>query len=899
MSRRESRLRAFAAKVRGFLRRHRQDWEFDHEIQEHLQLLAERFVVAQGMSREDAAAAARRQFGNTTLLKEDRREMQTFLRLAALWQDWRYALRVLWRSPGFSATAIVTLALAIGANTAIFSVVNAVLLQPLSYPQPDRLVALMRSYPERNYWSISVPKFVVYREHTKVFESIAAYDFAGPGINLTGGDRPEQVKGIHASAGYFDVFGAPITLGRLYTDEEDRPGGPHVAVISNGLWRGRFGADPTLVGRTVRLSGDPYQIIGVLGPGFKSDPPADIWLPLQADPDSTDQGQYLRAAARMRPEVTLGQAQAAMKLASEEFRRKFPDWMDSHESATAVPLRDTVVSGVRPALLILLGAVGFVLLIACANVANLLLARATLRRRELAIRASMGAGRWRIVSQLLTESLLLSLTGGALGLFIGFVGLHALLAIEPVSLPRIGEHGAELTLDSRVLLYTLLVSLFTAILFGLIPAISATREDLNATLRESGARSGGGFRQNKTRSLLVVTQMAMALILLVGAALMIRTFEALRSVRPGFDGHNVLTMEMALSGSRFEKTAGVAQTLREVEQRVGAVPGVEAVAGACCLPLTGGPDLPFAIVGRGPAFSSYSGDEQWRNVSAQYFQVFHIPVLRGRVFTPRDDAGSAPVALINEAMAKQFWQNEDPIGAQLLIGHGLAPEFEDAPRQIVGVVGDIRDYGLNNEPAPIMYVPEAQVPDGISALDNRLVPFVWAVRTKVAPFSLIAEIQQEVRAASGGLAVAHVRSMEQVVGESTARGDFNTMLIAIFAAVALLLAAIGVYGLMAYAVQQRTQEIGIRMALGANPEKVRKMVVWQGMRLAVIGVAIGVVAALGLTRFMAGLVYHVKTWDPSVFAAVAVLLSAVASLAAYIPARRASQVDPVVALRYQ
>jgi len=380
---------------------------------------------------------------------------------------------------------------------------------------------------------------------------------------------------------------------------------------------------------------------------------------------------------------------------------------------------------------------------------------------------------------------------------------------------------------------------------------------------------------------------------------MIRTFEALRSVRPGFDGHNVLTMQMALPGSRFKKTAGAAQMVREVEQRVGAMPGVEAVAGACCLPLTGGPDFPFAIVGRASVSGSYSGDVQWRNVSPQYFEVFRIPALRGRVFTTRDDAGSTPVALINEAMAKQFWQNENPIGAQLLIGHGIAPEFEDAPRQIVGVVGDIRDYGLNNEPAPIMYVPEAQVPDGISALDNRLVPFVWAVRTKVAPFSLIAEIQQEVRAASGGLAVAHVRSMEQVVGESTARGDFNTMLIAIFAAVALLLAAIGVYGLMAYAVQQRTQEIGIRMALGANPEKVRKMVVWQGMRLAVIGVAIGVVAALGLTRFMAGLVYHVKTWDPSVFAAVAVLLSAVASLAAYIPARRASQVDPVVALRYQ
>jgi putative ABC transport system permease protein len=890
-----SRLRSW---VQAILRRSRMESEMDTELRFHIEAFAED-LVRSAVPRQEALRRARIEFGGIERAKEECREARGVRLFETVWQDTKYGLRMLRKSPAFTATAILTLSLGIGANTAIFSVVNAVLLQPLSYPHPDRLVALMRSSPAGSQWAISVPKFIVYGEQTKVFESIAAYDSAGPGINLTGGDRPEQVKGIHASAGYFEVFAAPIALGRVYTAEEDRPGGPHVAAISDGLWRRRFGGDPTLVGRTVELSGDPYQIIGVLGPGFKSDPPADIWLPLQADPNSTNQGHYLRAAARMRSEVTLGQAQAAMKLAVEELRRKFPNWVGPRESATAVPLRDTVVSGVRSALLILLGAVGFVLLIACANVANLLLARATLRKRELAIRASIGAGRWRIVSQLLTESLLLSLMGGALGLVIGFFGLRALLAINPVNLPRIGEHGAEITLDSRVLLYTLLVSLFTATLFGLIPASSATREDLNATLRNSGARSGGGFRQNKTRSILVVTEMALALILLVGAALMIRTFEALRSVRPGFDRHNVLTMQMALSGSRFKKTAGASQMVREVEQRVGAMPGVEAVAGACCLPLTGGPDFPFAIVGRAPVSGSYSGDVQWRNVSPQYFEVFRIPALRGRVFTARDDAGSTPVALINEAMAKQFWQNENPIGAQLLIGHGIATEFEDAPRQIVGVVGDIRDYGLNNEPAPIMYVPEAQVPDGISALENRLMPFLWAVRTKVAPFSLDTEIQQEVRATSGGLAVAHVRSMEQVVGESTARGDFNTMLLSIFAGVALLLAATGVYGLMVYAVQQRTQEIGIRMALGASPEKVRKMVVWQGMRLAVIGVVIGVVAALELTRFMAGLIYRVKTWDPTVFAVVAVLLSAAAWLAAYVPALRASRVDPIVSLRYE
>lgn len=827
--------------------------------------------------------------------------------------DLKHALRMLRRSPGFAATAIAALALGIGANTAIFSMVNAVLLQPLSYPQPDRLVALMRTSRAGTQWAISVPKFIVYSEQTTVFASITAYDFAGPGINLTGGDRPEQVKGVHASAGYFDVFGAPVSLGRVYTAEEDRPGGPHVVVISNGLWRRRFGGDPTILGRTVDLSGDPYQVIGVLGPGFRSDPPADIWLPLEADPNSTNQGHYLRAAARMRPGATVAQAQAAMKLAAEEFRRKFPGpLMAPHESATALPLRDTVVAGVRSALLILLGAVGFVLLIACANVANLLLARATLRKREIAIRASMGAGRGRIISQLLTESVLLSLIGGALGLGTGFAGLRALLALNPklgnntfglpgppVDIPRIGPHGTGVALDARVLLYTFGLSLLTGILFGLIPAMSASREGLSVTLREGAGRSGGGFRQNKTRSILVASEMALALILLVGAALMIRTFEALRSVQPGFDAHNVLTMEMALSGSRFEKTAVVAQMAREAEQRVAALPGVASVAGACCLPLTGGPDLPFAIVGRAPAFGRYNGDVQYRNVSPQFFEVFRIPVQRGRAFTDRDDAESTPVVAINEAMAKQFWPAGDAVGAQLLIGQGLGPEFEDLSRQIVGVVGDIRDYGLNNEPAPVMYVPEAQVPDGMTALANRLVPFVWTVRTKVAPFSMSAQIQQELRVASGGLAVARLQSMEQVVGESTARTDFNTQLLSIFAAVALLLAAIGVYGLMAYAVQQRTQEIGIRVALGASPAGVRKMVVWQGMRLAIIGVVIGVGAALGLTRFMTGLIYHVKTWDPTVFAAVAVLLTAVAWFAAYLPARRASRVDPIVALRYE
>src|SRR5277367_707270 len=696
--------------------------------------------------------------------------------------DLKHATRVLWRSPAFAATAIAALALGIGANTAIFSVVNAVLLQPLSYPQPDRLVALERKFKEGNGPSTSIPKFSVWSEQTQVFQAVTAYDFAGPGMNLTGGDRPEQIKGIHASSGYFEVFGAPLAIGRTYTPDEDRPGAVHVAVISNGLWRSRFAGDPAVIGKTIELTGDPYEIIGVLGPTFKTDPPADIWLPLQADPNTTNQGHYLLCAARLRPGVTLAQANAAMKLAAEEFRRKFPGpLMDKTESAIAVPLRDLVVHNARAALLILLGAVGFVLLIACANVANLLLARATLRKRELAIRSALGAGRLRIIYQLLTESVLLSMIGGILGLVVGYLGVRALLAVNPVDIPRIGEHGTAVSLDWRVLAFTLFVALFTGVLFGLIPAISGSRTDLTTTFKESGSRTGSGFRQNKARSILVVTEMALALVLLVGAALLIRTFTAIRTVNPGFDAHNVLTMGMSLNGARFEKAAGTAAVVRAAEQRFAAVPGVEAVAVSCTLPLESSIDLPINIAGRTPPEGKYDGDEQWRDVSPGYFSVFRISLLRGRLITDGDDANAAHVLLINESMAKKYWHKDDALGAEVTIGKGLGPEFEEPARTVIGIVADVRDIGLNRDLKPIMYVPVAQVSDGLTALQNRVLLLQWAVRNRVAPFSLSDAIQRELRVASGGLPVAHIRSMEQVVVESTARTDFNTTLLTIFA----------------------------------------------------------------------------------------------------------------------
>ena len=821
--------------------------------------------------------------------------METFL------QSLRYGLRSMKNRPGFAAVAILTLALGIGANTAIFSVVNAVLLQPLSYPNPGRLVELELSSQQGNGDVTSIPKFNVWREQTQVFDSVAAYDFSGPGINLTGGDRPEQLKGIHVSADYFRVFGAPMAIGRTFTADEDRPGGPAVAVISDGLWRSKFGGDPGIINRTIDLGGEPFVVIGVLGPTFSSDPKSDIWLPLKPDPNSIDQGHYLRATARLKPGITLAQAQAAMKLAAEEFKRKFPNSsvMGPQNSFTAIPLRDSVIGDVRFGLLLLFGAVGFVLLIACSNVANLLLARATIRKREIAIRAALGAGRARIIWQLLTESLLLSLAGGLLGLGLGYLGVRALLSINPGDIPRIGEQGAAVTLDWRVLAFTLVASVLTGILFGLVPAFNASRSDLSITLRESGARTGSGLRHNKARSILVITEMALALVLLVGAALLIRTFGALRGVNPGFDARNVLTMQMSLAGARFEKTAGVEQLERDGRQRIEGLPGVSSAAITCCLPLEGGFGLPFNIEGRAPTEGPYSGGAGYLPASPGYFDVFRISLVKGRVFTDQDNGAAERVVVINEAMAKKYWPKNDALGARITIGKGVGPEFEEPPRQIIGIVGDVRQSGLSQPSNPIMYVPIAQVNDGIMALNNRIIPMTWVVRTKLPPFSLSADIQRQLRESSGGLPVAHIRSMQQVVGESTARNDFYMTLLSIFAGVALVLASIGVYGLMAYSVQQRTQEIGVRMALGASPKQVRRMVVIQGMRLAIVGVILGAASALGLTRLMSSLLYGVKPWDPLTIVLVSVLLSGVTLLATYLPARRASRVDPMVALRYE
>jgi putative ABC transport system permease protein len=613
---------------------------------------------------------------------------------------------------------------------------------------------------------------------------------------------------------------------------------------------------------------------------------------LQIDPNSSEHGHFFNVIARLKPGVTLAAANAQLQAGYEEYARKWPDDVRGRAGFRVHPLQDAIVGGVRNSLLILLGAVSFVLLIACANVANLLLARATGRKREIAIRAAVGAGRGRIVRQLLTESVMLSLAGGVLGLAAGYAGIRAILSLSPSNIPRIGTGGANVSLDWRVFGFTLALSILTGIVFGLIPALQSSRADLSSTLKEGSNRSGTGLRHNKTRAVLVTTEIALALVLLIGAALLIRTFIAIRQVNPGFDAHNVLTMRMSLTGPQFEKPEGVTKVIREGVRRIRLLPGVEVAGTTCCVPLEDRLGQPFQIVGR-PEGPDSRGGAGWTLVSAGYFETIKIPILRGRTFTERDDTGP-PVVIINQALAKQFWPDRDPLNDRMIIGR-------NPPRQIIGVVGDVHDGALNREPRPNMYVPSAQMTGPENAMMSQIggVPWAWVIRTRVAPMSLRSVIQNELRQASGELPVARIRTMEEVLSRSTARENFNMLVLSIFGCSALLLAAIGIYGLMAYSVAQRAQEIGIRLALGAESGHIRNMLAFQGLRPALAGVICGLAAAFGLTRLIASFLFGVKAWDPLVFLVVPVILVGVALVAAWLPAMRASRVDPVHALRYE
>jgi predicted permease len=809
-------------------------------------------------------------------------------RMELFWQDARFGLRQLWHNPGFTLSAIAAIALGIGSNTAIFSVVNTVLLKPLTYPNASRMVDFPARVSGLANSLHAIPEFHFFQRQTKIFKEVVAYDNAGPGYNLTGG-HPEQVHGIHVTEGYFRVYGAPVVLGRTFTALEDSPHGGKVVVLSYGLWQRRFGGDPARVGKSISLGNESYTVIGVVGKDFVTDPQADLWLPFQFDPVSSDMNLFFETTGLLQPGITVAQANAALLAASPEYHREFPN-TDWRPYFTVGPLRDSIIGDARTSLMMMLSAVGLVLLISCANVANLLLVRATVRRREFAIRSALGASRIRIVRQLLTESVLLSLAGGVVGMTLGILGMRALLAVSPAGLPRIGENGSAISIDWRVLGFTVGVSLLTGILFGLFPAFSAARSNLNSTLKESGNRSGTGSREKKARSLLVVSEISLALTLFVGAALLTRSFIALHDVGPGFDAHNVLTMEMSLNGQRYQSTSGVAQLLREGRDRLNALPGVQGAAAGFWLPNDVEDGSAFQIVGRPPTKEGCGS--QWMSITPGYLRLFRIPVLSGRDFNENDKAGAPSVVLINQALARKCWPNEDPLGQHIRDGNEIG-----GVESVVGIVADSHNSGLGSPAEPMMMIPIAQVTDRYNAAYADIQPIFWVVRTHGDPHGFLAAISEQLRIASAGFPVGHIRTMDEVMGRSTGRQRFNTLLLTIFGGVALLLAAIGIYGLMAYSVAQRTQEMGIRMALGADRGSIHKLVVWEGMRLALVGIATGIAASFVLTPLLSTFLFGVRPWDPAVFVSAPFTLTAIALLAVWLPAARAAKVDPMEALR--
>jgi putative ABC transport system permease protein len=824
--------------------------------------------------------------------------------METLFADVRQALRLLAKNPGFTFVAISALALGIGANTGIFSVVDKVLLQPLPYPQPEKLVQLGRKYPGGEVFSNSIPKYMTWRNNQTVFSAMALYDQGGPGLNLSSGDRPEQIKGVHASGDFFKVFGVQPMRGRTFSKAEDQPKGPKAAIISEHLWETHFERDANILGRTITLNSEPYPVIGIMPRSFVAKPPAEVWIPLQADPNSDNQGHYLAAAARLKEGVSIEQARGQMRLAGEVFRRANPKWMDKTEGVAVIAMRDSEVKDVKPALFILLGAVAVVLLIACSNVANLLLARAAARQRELSIRAALGASRSRVIRQLLTESVILAGLGGLFGFVLGAIGVRALLLLEPGDIPRLGDptqlQSVFAMVDWRMAAFTLVISLFTGILFGLVPALQISKPDVASTLKDTGGRSSTGSRRHGfLRKLLVASEMGLAVVLLASAALLIRTFQGLSTVDSGIDPHHVLTMQTSLVGGHYASTEQADRFTSQVIRRIESLPGVDAAATTIALPISGEIDLPFNIAGKAPkAGEMYNGEEQFRSISGHYFAAFKIPVQSGRAFNERDTFNSAKVAIINRNMAKKYWKNENPIGQVITIGKGLGA-LEDLPREIIGIVGDVRETGLADKDVGVIYIPGGQQQQGMTALANSAIPLCWAVRSNLDTKTLSAAILKEMQAVDGEMPVAQVRTMDEVLSKSTARQNFNMLLLTIFAGVALVLAAIGIYGLMSYSVEQQTAELGIRMALGASKPDLFRLVVKQGMAPALIGVGGGVLLALFATRLLQNLLFGVKPYDPLSFAGVAIVLSGVALLSVYLPARRAMSLDPLIALRQE
>ncbi|MFL6227895.1 MAG: ABC transporter permease [Pyrinomonadaceae bacterium] len=805
--------------------------------------------------------------------------------METLWRDLRYGARMLLKKPGFTAIAVLTLALGIGATTTIFSVANAVLLRPLPYPNAERLVYVGQQYRSGLQGS-GEPKFLFWREQSQSFEALACYSgFGGAGGNLSGGAQAEHVRGVRVSEDFFRALGVYPAAGRAFTHEEDTPGAARVVILSDGLWRRSFGSDSSVIGRTVTLDDEPATVVGVMPPQFRFGSGADLLVPMRARPGS-NVDPNAEVVGRLKPGVTLQQAQAELKVIAEKYRAAFPRQMQEGESVGAEPYQDLFTEGVARYIWVLLGAVIFLLLIGCVNVANLQLARVASRQREIAVRVALGAAGGRIVRQLLTEGLLLALAGGAAGLLLADWGTQLLLSLTPEDLlPGVSVIG----MDWHVLAFALAAAVVTGLLFGMAPAWQARKVDLNTALKESAGK--GAVARGRLRGALVVVEVALSLVLLVGAGLLIRTFANLLGVTPGFDPHKVLTFQIDLNGARYDTTNEAAAFYRSALERIGSLPGVEAAAVTNKLPLDWQFNMPVVFPEKPEEMQSV----QFRMISAAYFRAMKIDVRQGRAFTDADDAGAAPVAVVNEAFARRFFGADNPFARRLSVGRATS----DPPREVVGVVGDIKQQGLDRPAPPMVYVPIPQVPDRLMAAVRTFTSASFVVRAAGDPASLTPAIKQEIAALDPTLPLAHVATMEEIASRSIASQRFNMMLLGVFAALGLLLAAVGIYGVMSYTVAQHTREIGIRMALGARRADILRLVVWRGMLLTLVGVGVGAAGSFALTRFIASMLFGVKATDPLTFASIALLLAAVALVACLVPARRATRVDPMVALRYE
>ena len=799
------------------------------------------------------------------------------LMFAHVLRDIRYALRHLIKAPAFTVVAVATLALGIGATTAIFSVVNGVLLQPLPYPQPDRLVRVHEVVPQYGLFSVAPANFLDWRQQNQVFERIAAY--SPTSATLVREEGPERIQGDLVSWDLFQTLGAAPALGSSFTAGQDKPGANDVVVISDAMWRQEFGADPGLVGRALNLNGAPVTVIGVMPAGFYFPTrTAQFWRPIAINPaNATRGGHFLGVVARMKPDVTVQRADAEMKSIAERLAREYPD-NSAGESARVVRLQDQIVGAIRPALLTLFAAVGLVVLIACANVANLLIVRAAAREKEIAIRAALGANRRRLFAQVIAESLVLAIAGGALGLGIAYVGLPAILRLSAGSIPR----AADVAIDRHVLLFAAAASIATGLLFGVAPAWQSARAGIGAVLKEGG-RSSTAAGTRWIRSGLLVVEVALSIVLLTGAALLMRSFDRLTNVAPGFDPTGVLAWRVSLPEKQYHDEARVTGFYDALLDKLEAQPGVRSAGLVQTLPMQGDYLLSFGIRGRAPALPGQGPSANYRAVSADYFSALRVPLLKGRAFTRADRAASQPVAIVDQAFVDKYFPNQDPIGQGLHIGNGHKDFFD-----IVGVVGDIRYNGLDAVPGPTMYVPIAQ--DTFST--------IWVVaRTDGDPASLSAPARQTIREVDPLLPTYSMVPLAQVVSDSIAPRRFSTLLLGLFALIALFLAAVGLYGVVAYSVQQRTREIGLRMAIGAAPRDVVQLIVGGAMKLALAGVVLGLAGAAAFARLAATLLFEITPSDPASYVATSAVLFGVAMIACYAPTRRAMRVDPVAALQ--